>query len=73
MDLMKMVYVIIGITISVIIAANVLLPVILDLTNPTTGILKDEAMWTTLIILTGTLTIIAIVMMAVRAMGRSSD
>ena len=73
MDLMKMVYVIIGITISVIIAANVLLPVILDLTNPSTGILKDEAMWTTLIILTGTLTIIAIVMMAVRAMGRSSD
>ena len=73
MDLMRMVYVIIGITISVIIAANVLLPVILDLTNSSTGILKDDAMWSTLIILTGTLTIIAIVMMAVRAMGRSSD
>jgi len=70
MDLMKMVYVIIGITISVIIAANVLLPVILDLTNSTTGALKDETMWSTLIILCGTLTIIAIVMMAVRAMGK---
>lgn len=72
MDLMKMVYVIIGITISVIIAANVLLPVIMDLTGEG-GILADNAMWTTLIILVGTLTIIAIVMMAVRAMSKSGN
>ena len=72
MDMMRMVYVIIGITISVIIAANVLLPVILDLTKEG-GILADNAMWSTLIILTGTLTIIAIVMLAVRAMGKSSE
>ena len=72
MDLMKMVYVIIGITISVIICANVLLPVIMDLTGQG-GALAGDAMWSTLIILTGTLTIIAIVMMAVRAMGKSSE
>lgn len=70
MNLMSMVFTIIGITIAVIIAANVLLPVLLDLTA-SDGPLKDETMWTTLLILTGTLTIIAIVMMAVRAMGRS--
>ena len=64
---MRMVYVIIGITISVIIAANVLLPVIDDLTGDG-GELADNSMWSTLVILTGTLTIIAIVLMAVRAM-----
>lgn len=72
MDLMRMVYVIIGITISVIIAANVLLPVITDLTKEG-GALADNAMWSTLIILVGTLTIIAVVMMAVRAMSKSGN
>lgn len=69
MDLMKMVYVIIGITIAVIIAANVLLPVIEGLTTGDGAL--DNAMWVTLITLVGTLTVIAIVMMAVRAMGKA--
>lgn len=72
MDLMKMVYIIIGITIAVIIAANVLLPVITDLTKEG-GALANNTMWSTLIILVGTLTIIAIVMMAVRAMSKSGN
>lgn len=53
-------------------AASVLLPVITDLTKEG-GPLADNAMWSTLIILVGTLTIIAIVMMAVRAMSKSGN
>lgn len=49
-----------------------LLPVITDLTKEG-GPLADNAMWSTLIILVGTLTIIAIVMMAVRAMSKSGN
>ena len=49
-----------------------MLPVITDLTKEG-GALADNAMWSTLIILVGTLTIIAIVMMAVRAMSKSGN
>lgn len=69
MDITKMVYAIIGITVGVIVIATVLLPEISEVTAEN-GPAEDYA---TLLGVVGTLSIIAIVMIAVRLMGGSKN
>lgn len=69
MDVTKLVYAIIGITVGVIVIATVLLPEIAEVTKEG-GAAEDYA---TLLSVVGTLTIIAIVMIAVRLMGGSKN
>lgn len=68
MDMSKMVALIIGVTVSIVIFVSVLVPVIAEYTtgdNP--EITGTNA---TLITVCGTLTVIAILMMVVRALGK---
>lgn len=69
MDIMKLVYSIIGITVGVIIAATVLIPEVAEVTKEG-GVAQDYA---TLLGVVVTLTIVAIVMIAVRMMGSSKN
>ena len=69
MDVTKLVYAIIGITVGVIVVATVLLPEIAEVTKQG-GPAED---YSTLLAVVGTLTIIAIVMIAVRLMGGSKN
>lgn len=69
MDVTKLVYAIIGITVGVIVVATVLLPEIAEVTKEG-GAAEDYA---TLLTVVGTLTIIAIVMIAVRLMGGAKN
>lgn len=64
-----MVYAIIGITVGIIVIATVLLPELAEVTAEG-GPAED---YKTLLSVVGTLTIIAIVMIAVRLMGSSRD
>lgn len=67
MDITKMVYAIIGITVGVIVIATVLLPEIAEVTADG----GPAESYATLLGVVGTLSIIAIVMIAVRLMGGS--
>lgn len=69
MDVTKMVYAIIGITVGIIVVATVLLPEIAEVTAEG----QAAASYKTLLGVVGTLTIIAIVMIAVRLMGGSKN
>lgn len=69
MDVTKLVYAIIGITVGVIVVATVLLPEIAEVTAE--GQPAED--FKTLLGVVGTLTIIAIVMIAVRLMGGSKN
>ena len=69
MDVTKMVYAIIGITVGVIVIATVLLPEIAEVTAEG----QAAADYKTLLGVVGTLSIIAIVMIAVRLMGGSKN
>lgn len=68
MDATKVVYAVIGITVGVIVISTVLLPTIQEQTG--TG--KPAAQYATLLGVVATLSIIAIVMMAVRLMGNKN-
>lgn len=68
MEVTKIVYAIIGITVGVIIVATVLLPTLADVTAEG----EPGAAYATLLGVVATLSIIAIVMMAVRLMGGRS-
>lgn len=70
MDMGKMVGIIITITVAIIIFVAVLVPVISDATADG-GPLDGNATWITLVTVCGTLTIIAILMVVVRALGKS--
>ena len=72
MDVTKMVYAIIGITVGVIVIATVLLPEISEVVG-TTDAHGPAWEYKTLLGVVGTLSIIAIVMIAVRLMGGSRD
>ncbi len=67
MDMSKMVALIIGVTVSIVIFVSVLVPVINDYTQGDDPVITGTN--ATLIIVCGTLTIIAILMMVVRALG----
>ena len=69
MDVTKLVYAIIGITVGVIVVATVLLPEIAEVTKE--GAPAEE--YATLLGVVATLTIVAIVMIAVRLMGGSKN
>lgn len=69
MDVTKLVYAIIGITVGVIVVATVLLPEIASVTAE--GQPAEE--YATLLGVVATLTIVAIVMIAVRLMGGSKN
>lgn len=69
MDVTKLVYAIIGITVGVIVVATVLLPELAEVTAEG-GPAED---YKTILGVVGTLTIIAIVMIAVRLMGGSRN
>lgn len=72
MDVTKMVYAIIGITVGVIVIATVLLPEISEVVGTADD--KGPAYeYGTLLGVVGTLSIIAIVMIAVRLMGGSKN
>lgn len=74
MEMSKMVALIIGVTVSIVIFVSVLAPVIIQYTT-NTGTSEDpvyavdDPTLRTLIIVCGTLTVIAILMMVVRALG----
>lgn len=70
MELNKMIGMIIAVTVSIIIFVSVLVPTI---TNATTGDdpLIDDPTWATLITVCGTLTVIAILMVVVRSLGKN--
>lgn len=71
MDMKSMVGLIITVTVSIILFVAVLLPIITEATS--TGALApsgDLATWGTLITVCGTLTIIAILMIVVRSLGK---
>lgn len=70
MDMGKMIGVIITITVSIIIFVAVLVPVITDATAAG-GPLAGNSTWITLVGVVGTLTIIAILMVVVRTLGKS--
>lgn len=69
MDVTKLVYAIIGITVGVIVVATVLLPEIAEVTKE--GAPAED--YATLLGVVATLTIVAIVMIAVRLMGGSKN
>lgn len=69
MDVTKLVYAIIGITVGVIVVATVLLPEIAEVTKEG----APAADYATLLGVVATLTIVAIVMIAVRLMGGSKN
>jgi len=69
MEMNKMIAMIITITVSIIIFVSVLVPTITDATKEG-GALAGNDTWITLVIVCGTLTIIAILMVAVRALGK---
>lgn len=69
MDVTRLVYAIIGITVGVIVVATVLLPEIAEVTAEG----KPAAEYATLLGVVATLTIVAIVMIAVRLMGGSKN
>ena len=69
MDVTKLVYAIIGITVGVIVVATVLLPEIAEVTKE--GAPAED--YSTLLGVVATLTIVAIVMIAVRLMGGSKN
>ena len=69
MDVTKLVYAIIGITVGVIVVATVLLPEIAEVTKE--GAPAED--YATLLGVVATLTILAIVMIAVRLMGGSKN
>ena len=64
----KMVTLIVGVTVSIIIFVSVLVPIISEYTTGEDPIVADSTL-RTLITVCGTLTIIAILMMVVRALG----
>ncbi len=81
MDMNKMIGLIIGVTVSIIIFVSVLAPTIYQATqsagvDPDSGdplpALLDDPTWITLVGVCGTLAIIAILMMVVRALGNKA-
>ena len=78
MDMSKMVALIIGVTVSIVIFVSVLVPVIIQYTtntgtteNPVYAV--DDPTLRTLITVCGTLTVIAILMMVVRVLGKKTE
>lgn len=68
MDMSKMVGLIVAVTVSIIVFVSVLVPIISDATGEG-GALANDPTWATLVTVCGTLTIIAILMLVVRALG----
>lgn len=69
MDMNKMIGMIIAVTVSIILFVSVLVPTITDATK-SGGALDGQTTWITLITVCGTLTIIAILMVVVRSLGK---
>ena len=70
MNMNKMIGMIIGVTVSIIVFVSVLVPTITDATAEG-GSLAGNTTWITLVTVCGTLTVIAILMIVVRSLGRS--
>lgn len=70
MNMNKMIGMIIGVTVSIIVFVSVLVPTITDATKEG-GSLSGNTTWITLVTVCGTLTVIAILMIVVRSLGRS--
>ena len=73
MQISGMVGMIIGITVGIILFISVMVPVIMDATDSSTGALKGNATWSTLVTVVGTLTVIAIAMIAVRNLANNRE
>lgn len=69
MNMNKMIGMIIGVTVSIIVFVSVLVPTITDATKDG-GTLDGNTTWITLVTVCGTLTVIAILMIVVRSLGR---
>ena len=67
MNMSKMIAMIIGVTVSIIVFVSVLVPTITTATG-SGGALADNATWSTLVTVVGTLTVIAILMIVVRSL-----
>lgn len=72
MEMNKMVGMIIGVTVSIILFVSVLAPTIIDSTAEG-GSLDGQTTWITLIVVCGTLTVIAILMIVVRSLGAGKN
>ena len=70
MKMNAMIGMIIGVTVSIIVFVSVLVPTITDATAEG-GSLAGNSTWITLVTVCGTLTVIAILMIVVRSLGRS--
>lgn len=76
MEMNKMVGMIVAVTVAIIIFVSVLAPIVIssvtdpDDDGPGTAPITDST-WATLIVVCGTLTIIAILMIVVRSLGKS--
>lgn len=70
MKMNSMIGMIIGVTVSIIVFVSVLVPTITDATKEG-GSLSGNTTWITLVTVCGTLTVIAILMIVVRSLGRS--
>jgi hypothetical protein len=68
----KMIGLIISVTVSIIVFVAVLVPIVVDATAEG-GPLANNSTWATLITVCGTLTVIAILMVVVRALGSRSN
>jgi len=80
MEMSKIVALIVGITVSIVIFVSVLVPIINDYTqvdtDPSTEGVQPvigDPTWATLIVVCGTLTIIAILMIVVRSLSNKMD
>jgi len=68
MNMNKMVGLIIAVTVSIILFVSVLAPTLVDATAEG-GPLEGQTTWITLVMVCGTLTVIAILMVVVRSLG----
>lgn len=72
MDMNRMVGMIVAVAVSIILFVSVLVPTITSATAEG-GALEGQTTWITLITVCGTLTIIAILMVVVRSLGKSNN
>ena len=70
MDMNRMIALIIGVTVSIIVFVSVLVPTIT--TSVEDGAIEGNTTWGTLVVVCGTLSIIAILMVVVRALGNKA-